>query len=214
MTMSRNRFSHSGFTLPELLVALAIFGLLMGMIFSSLGDNQRISAIARDEGEMNHNLQDTMSLMTSEIRCIGFPPSSYYDFDYLENPGSPKNLAAQGLIATGATFIKFQGDINGDQEVDYVHYYLSGNAAPYSLNRFGGSIHADGTLPGGSPQKISEQVEDLQFRYFDRLGNETVVVTEVVTIQIQLTLMTRKVDPNTGIYRTITEVTRFRPPNL
>jgi type II secretion system protein J len=214
MTMTRYRFGNSGFTFIELLVVLAIFSLLMGMIFSALDDNQRISAIARDEGEMNQNLQDAMSLMTSEMRHMGFPPSSYYDLSYLENLSSAKNLVAQGLVATGATFIKFQGDINGDRQVDYVHYYLSGNTPPYSLNRFAGSIHPDGTLPGGSPQKVSEQVESLQFQYFDRLGNETAVAADIVTIQIQLTLRTRKADPNTGLHRTVSEFTRLGPPNL
>jgi len=212
--MNENSVDNTGFTLIELLVVLAISGMLMGMVFSSLGVNQKISTMARDEGEMNQNLQDVLSLMTTEIRLIGLPPVSYYDAGYLASPGSPKNLVAAGLVAIGPTFIRFQGDVNGDREVDYVHYYLSGGAAPYALNRFAGSIHVDGSLPGGSPQKLSEQVEGLQFRYFDRSGNETTVLANVVTIELQLTLQTKKADPNTGIHHTVTESTRIRPPNL
>lgn len=212
--MATYRSQSAGFTLLELLVVLAVLGALMGMVFSSLGEGQKASGIARDENEMNQNLQDVLSLMTSEMRLIGFPPAHYYDLSYLQNSGSPKNLVAQGLIEAGTNFIKFAGDINGDREVDYLHYYLTGTAAPYSLNRFGGTIHADGTLPGGSPQKLSEQIESLQFQYFSRSGNETINLPDIATIQVQLTLRTKKLDPNLRIYRTVSESTRIRPQNL
>ena len=204
----------SGFTLVELLIVLAIFGVLMGMIFGSLAESQNMSAIARDESEMNQNLQDVFGLMTSEMRAIGFPPPSYYDQSFLQNPGSPKNLVAQGLVEASSSVLKFQGDINGDRTVDYVHYYVSGSAAPYSLHRFAGSLNPDGSLPGGSAQKLSEQVESLRFRYFDRSGNETANLPDISIIELSVTLRTRQVDPLTRIYHTVSESTRIHPQNL
>lgn len=214
MRSIRNRPSLSGFTLVELLIVLAIFGLLMGMIFSSMAESQNASAIARDESEMNQSLQDVFSLMTSEMRAIGFPPASYYEQSYLQDPGSPRNLVAQGLVEATSSVLKFQGDINGDKIVDYVHYYLSGSAAPYSLHRFAGSLNPDGSLPGGSAQKLSEQLESLQFRYFDRSGNETANLQDISTIELGIAMRTRNVDPQTRIYRTLNESTRVHPQNL
>jgi prepilin-type N-terminal cleavage/methylation domain-containing protein len=166
MRSTQNGPGSSGFTLVELLIVLAIFGVLIGMIFSS--DQPNASVIARDEAEMQQNLQDVLALMTSEMRTIGFPPASYYDQSYLQNPSSAKNLVAQGLVEATRSVLKFQGDINGDKTVDYVHYYVSGSAPPYSLHRFAGGMNPDGSLPGGSAQKISEQVESLQFAILDR----------------------------------------------
>ena len=214
MRSTQNRPSSSGFTLVELLIVLAIFGLLMGMIFSSLTEGQNDSAIARDESEMNQNLQDVFSLITTEMRYIGFPPASYYDQSYLQSPGSPKNLVAHGLVEASSNVLKFQGDINGDKTVDYVHYYVSGSAAPYSLHRFAGSLNPDGSLPGGAAQKLSEQLESLQFRYFDRSGNETANLPDISTIELRVTMRTRQVDPLTRIYRTLSESTRIHPQNL
>lgn len=209
-----NRPSSSGFTLVELLIVLAIFGLVMGMIFSSLAESQNASAIAREESEMNQNLQDVFSLITSEMRTIGFPPTSYYEQSYLQNPGSPKNLVAEGLVEASSSVLKFQGDINGDKVVDYVHYYVSGTAAPYSLHRFAGSMSPDGSLPGGSPQKLSEQIESIQFRYFDHSGNETASLPDISTIELRITMRTRQADPLTRIHRTLSESTRVHPQNL
>jgi prepilin-type N-terminal cleavage/methylation domain-containing protein len=214
MRSTQNRPSSSGFTLVELLIVLAIFGLLMGMIFSSLTEGQNASAIARDESEMNQNLQDVFSLITTEMRFIGFPPASYYDQSYLQSPGSPKNLVAHGLVEASSNVLKFQGDTNGDKAVDYVHYYVSGSAAPYSLHRFAGSLNPDGSLPGGAAQKLSEQLESLQFRYFDRSGNETANLPDISTIELRVTMRTRQVDPLTRIYRTLSESTRIHPQNL
>jgi hypothetical protein len=163
---------------------------------------------------MNQNLQDVFSLMTTEMRAIGFPPASYYDQTFLQDPGSPRNLVAQGLVEATSTVLKFQGDINGDKTVDYVHYYLSGSAAPYTLHRFAGSINPDGSLPGGSAQKLSEQLEGLQLRYFDRSGIETANLQSISTIELSVTMRTRKADTRTGIYRTLNESTRIHPQNL
>jgi len=163
---------------------------------------------------MNQNLQDVFSLITTEMRTIGFPPTSYYEQSYLQNPGSPKNLVAQGLLEAGSSVLKFQGDINGDKIVDYVHYYVSGTSAPYSLLRFAGSMNPDGSLPGGSAQKLSEQIESIQFRYFDHSGNETASLPDISTIELRVTMRTRLVDPLTRIHRTLSESTRVHPRNL
>jgi len=203
-----------GFSLVELLMALAIFSLLIGAVFSSLNEGQNRSLISREETEMHQNLQDALSLMTSELRAAGFPPESYYDAQYLLNSSTRKNLVAQGLMFIGPREIQFQGDLDGDKTVDYVRYYLSGSSSPYSLNRVEGALKPDGTLPGGSPQKLSEQVESFGLRYFDTSGLETSNPADVVSIEIQLTLRTRHLDPLSRAYRTVSESTRVRPLNL
>jgi type II secretory pathway component PulJ len=206
--------NSAGSSLIELLMVLVIFSLLLGAIFSSLTEGQSASQISREETEAYQNLQDAISLMTSELRTAGFPPESYYDVQYLLNPSSRKNLVAQGLAFIGPQEIRFQADIDGDNTVDYVRYYLSGASAPYSLNRFGGAIKPDGSLPGGSPQKLSEQVESFQLRYFDSSGAETASLSDVTSIEVQLTLRTKHLDPLSRVYRTVSESTRIRPLNL
>jgi prepilin-type N-terminal cleavage/methylation domain-containing protein len=204
----------TGFSLVELLIVIAVFSSVLGFLFASLGEGQNVSAISRDEAEMQQNLQDILTLMTSELRSAGFPPENYYDAQFSQDPSTNKNLIAKGLVEITPQAIKFQGDINGNGKVDFVHYYLSGSSAPYYLNRFGGEINNDGSLPGGSAQKLSEQVESLQFKYFTQSGIETLNLQDVVTIEIHLTMRTLRLDPFLGIYRTVSESSRIRPLNL
>ena len=204
----------SGFSLVELLVVLAVFGIVAGMVFSSLGRGQETADIAKQEGFMTANLEDIFALFNSEIRAIGFPPESYFDADYLQNPGTPRNLVSHGLLSMGALSLEFEGDINGNGKVDYVRYYLTGTSPPYSLCRLAGELHTDGSLPGGSAQKLSEQVENLEFAFFDRSGIPTGSVKDVMTIEVRMTLRSRNRDPISKIYRTINQVTRIHPSNL
>lgn len=204
----------SGFSVVELLVALAVFGIVSGIIFSSMGRGQETADIAKQEGFMTANLEDIFALLNSEIRTLGFPPESYFDSEYLQNPATPKNLVSHGLISIGLQSIEFEGDINGNGKVDYVHYYLTGSSPPYSLCRLAGEIHADGSLPGGSAQKLSEQIENLEFAFFDRSGISTTSVENVRSIEIRVTLRSRSRDPISKRYRTINEATRIHPLNL
>jgi hypothetical protein len=184
-------------------------------MFTALAQNQKIASISRDENEIRQNLQDTLALMESEIKMAGFPSENYYDREYLLQPSTYKNLVAQGLMEIQPRSLKFQGDINGDGEVEYVYYYLSGASAPYVLNRFGGKLDRnDGSLPSGSPQKMAEQVQDLQFHYFDANGIETSQLSNTTTIEVRLTLRTKAVDPSTREFQTASQLIRVRPPNL
>ena len=209
------RYNRSGFTIFELLAVLAIFVILLGALFLKMDESQEVSAISRDESEMVQNLQDALILLNTEMRMAGFPPASHYDFDYLQAPSTPRDLVAAGLVEAGPQSVQFQGDINGDGEVDYVHYYLSGSTPPFSLNRFGGKLNRiDGSLPSGSPQKLSEQVESFHLRYFDKFGVETIVLQNIRQIEVSLTMRTKRVDPMTHVFRSATRSVRIHPLNL
>jgi type II secretion system protein J len=209
-----------GFSLIEMLLVFAIFSLVLASLFSALQQNENASEIIQEETEIQQNLQDILSLMVEELRQAGYPPSSYYDTAYLSQTGADRNLAAHGLLETLPQSLKFDGDINpkdhpnDNGRINYVHYSLSGSVAPYTLKRLYGEVTANGILPSGGAQKISEQVESLTFRYFDSPGVETHQTSEVKVILIELSLRTRKIDPLTRHYRTVSGSVKIRPINL
>ena len=75
-----------GFSLVELLIVLAVFGLILGTLFSSLQQSHQIAELNRADTELQQNLEDIFSLMADEIRQAGFPPANLYDASYLAQP--------------------------------------------------------------------------------------------------------------------------------
>ena len=66
--------NKKGFTLVELLVAMAITGIVAGAIFTAFQSQQK-SYITQDQvTEMQQNLRAGMGLMVREIRMAGFDP--------------------------------------------------------------------------------------------------------------------------------------------
>lgn len=213
-----NRFKASlrsgGFSLVEMLIVLAIFSMLIGILFSSIQNNINVSEFAKEETELQQNLQDILSLMTEEIKQAGYPSVECFDAVYLAQAGADRNLASHGLLEIQPHSLRFDGDVNPNDHtsdngrINYVSYYLSGSAPPFVLNRIYGEIADNGSLPAGPPQKLSEQVEGLDFKYFDRSGNETSQLDYVTTIQIELSLRTLKNDPFSNTIRTISETVK------
>jgi prepilin-type N-terminal cleavage/methylation domain-containing protein len=211
---------NTGFSLVEMLIVLAIFSLMMGILFSSIQHNSKVAEFSIEEAELQQVMQDILNLMTEELKQAGYPSAGYYDAIYLAQPGAERNLVSHGLLEIQPHSLKFDGDVNPSDHptdngrINYVSYYLSGSSPPYILNRIYGEIAADGSLPASRPQKISEQVESLDFRYFDRSGNETTQLDHVSTIQINISLRTLKRDPFSNTPRTISETVRVGPLNL
>jgi type II secretory pathway pseudopilin PulG len=204
----------------EMLIVLAIFSILLGILVSAIQQGGLISEQSKEETELQQTLQDILSLMAEELRQAGFPPARAYDAVYRAQTGADRNLVSHGLREIQPQSLKFDGDINPQDHpsdngrINYVHYYLSGSAPPYALNRIYGEVAADGSLPGSRPQKLSEQVERLNFRYFDPAGNETNQLELVSTIQIELSLRSLKIDPFSKTRRTVSETLKISPLNL
>lgn len=69
-----NNTSERGFSLVELLVAIAIFGLVTGSIYSSFGTQNRIYHAQEKVAAIQQNLRAAMYILESEIRMAGYDP--------------------------------------------------------------------------------------------------------------------------------------------
>ena len=203
-----------GFSLVELIIVLGLVSAIMGVAISSLMEGLKSSETGRAESEMRHNLQDVLTLMVKEIRHAGYPPPNYYDGHYLQSSGK-RNLVSTGIMAGSTTRkLRFTGDTNYDNTVDYVEYEVVGNSPPLTLARRAGSISDAGALPRSSAQKLSSLVESCRFSYFDAAGAGTSVMAKVATIQIDLTIRSKDPDPQSNIHRTVSRSIRVKPLNL
>ena len=106
--MTRKR----GYTIVELLVAIAISGIFMGAIYSAYTSQQRATLGQEQVSAMHRNLRSAMYFMEKEIRMAGCDPTG---------------KAGAGISTASVNTISFTEDGDGDGAVTNITYGLSGS---------------------------------------------------------------------------------------
>jgi type II secretory pathway component PulJ len=148
--------------LAELLVALAITGLLLGSLAGALDQGQRVYATGSARVEVTQNARVALARMAAEIRQAGRGP----------RPGDFLAIAA-----AEPSRIVLQQDLNGDG-------VIAGNGETVTW------LLRDGVLrrnAGGGAQPIINGVRDLSFTYLDAAGAPAVSPAAIRVVGISLT---------------------------
>jgi len=138
-----------GYTILELLVAIAISGIFMGTIYSAYISQQRSTLGHEQVSAMQRNLRSAMYYMEKEIRMAGCDPTG--------NAGTKIQTAQKDEIRFTLDITDNAGSGNpdgdsGDADED-IRYHLSGN-----------DVLRNGT-------RIAENIDALNFVYLDKDGN-------------------------------------------
>jgi len=151
MEKARLRFDRRGMTLVELMVSVAIFGIIMGVIMGFLMNARNSYNDTRMRAQTQQTLRATMNLLASEIRSAGCDPTD-------------AGFNAFSLAGTG-TF-QCRMDLNGDSD-------FTDNApdetVTYVFDAASGELSRD---VGGGPQVILRDLTDMSFIYFDENGTQ------------------------------------------
>jgi type IV pilus assembly protein PilW len=183
------RNDSGGFTLIELMVAMAVASIMMAVIFSSYQSQVQSRITQQETVDMNQNARAALLLMEREIRLAGTDPTG--------NAGA-------GFIAATSSQLHFNRDITGgesdsidndhDGTVDDPDEWYNGSATDaneeieYRLtNDANGDGIADGfpcglgrQVSGAGPFSIvADNIEALNFVYLDASG--TVIPTPVAS---------------------------------
>jgi type IV pilus assembly protein PilW len=149
--------NKGGYTIVELMVAIAISGIFMGSIYSAYTSQQRATLGQEQVSAMQRNLRSAMYFMEKEIRMAGCDPTA----------------KASALIKTAQNNgIRFTLDITDDtgsgspdgdtaDAGENIGYYLNGS----DLFR---DLTDDGDDTNGN--RIAENIDALNFVYLDREG--------------------------------------------
>ena len=181
---------NGGFTLIEVLIALAISGFFMGAVYTAF-KSQQDSYLAQDQVvEMQQNLRAGISYMTQELRMAGYDPyssatagitdlglesgetvSDKVEFTYVADDDGVDNDNADGDndSSTGA-------DEAGELQTITFDLY----------DAYGDGAMDIGRQVGGQKRAIAENIEELEFQYLDADGNVTINRDDVKTIQVSL----------------------------
>ncbi|MEW6327312.1 MAG: prepilin-type N-terminal cleavage/methylation domain-containing protein [Thermodesulfobacteriota bacterium] len=194
--MKRDQNKMRGFSLVELLIAIAISGIVLGAVSSLFIMQNKSYSVQEQVAEMQQNARAAMDIMTREIRMAG-----------CDTTGS----ANAGIVSVTSNSINFTQDTNGDGDTSDANENIT-----YSLYTSSG-IQKIGRNTGGINQPVAENIQALTFAYYDSNGNTTAILANIRQIELTITARTANPDPEyttNGGYRTYTLTSLITPRNL
>lgn len=172
--------NNNGFTLVEIMVALALAGIVMASIYTAFLSQQRSYLAQEQVSVMQQNIRAGLNIMTQEIRMAGFDPTGNADAT---------------ISAATAGSITFSMDLNEDEDtVD------SGENITYSLYTTDG-VQKIGRKNPINNQAVAENIDQLEFYYTLADGTKTTTPSatefaKIKSVQISILAKAGRLDPN------------------
>lgn len=133
--LTRSSIGPKGFTLVELLVAMALGSIVMAAIYAIFIKSNRSYVIQDQVVSAQQNVRAAMEVMVHEVRMAGYIPEA--------NKSGADNIPADVAAGVGsagawrdgtdeqieeaaATAITFEADLNADDKTETIRYALSG----------------------------------------------------------------------------------------
>jgi len=174
-------------SLAELLVALALVGMVLAGVFGILDQGQRLHAFGAARVESQQTARIALERLAREIRHAG------------EGKAGAEFPA---ISVAEATRVVLQFDVNGDG-------VIAGNGETVTWLLRGRVLRRDA---GGGAQPIINGVRDFALSYLDARGAPTTVPADVRTVVIALTTEPDHVaaDPSRRAATTVSTSVRLR----
>jgi type IV pilus assembly protein PilW len=183
----------SGFTLVELLIAIAISGIVLGAAVNTFIAQRWAYALQEQVTEMTQGTRAAMELVTREVRMAGY---------------NPARTSFDG-ITYDPTQLPIRADLNGDGDTADANETIV-----YTYNTATQQMMRDAD---GSSQPIADHIQALTFDYLDGAGTSTTTTANIRQIRIMITARRAKPDPRyaaNGGYRTYRLTSLVTPKNL
>ncbi|MFH1842663.1 MAG: prepilin-type N-terminal cleavage/methylation domain-containing protein [bacterium] len=142
---------RSGMTLVEMMVSLAIFAVVMTVVFTFMVNSRNSYADVSERVEYQQTVRAALSLVSREIRTVGCDPTDI-GFDRFAIADAGQILCRMDLDGDGV--------IETVEPAEQVDYWFDNDASELLRD------------PGTGPQTILRNVTNLVFTYFDANGNQ------------------------------------------
>jgi prepilin-type N-terminal cleavage/methylation domain-containing protein len=213
-----------GFSLLELLLVIAILSLIVGAVFSQMGDAQRrLNAEEMKLGDFQQ-ARDFVDQFFRDINQAGTPNIRMYDptqITFNTTNNTYDSRLAVGLVSIDNNSITFEGSVNGTGTVQTVTYKingLGGTTCPLCLQR-SQMDKVNNISPTAQPTDWGTEINDITnttafpiFRYYQYDGTQITslpqdistaaganIIAKVKTVQINLTIRNPQIiDQKTG----------------
>ncbi len=220
MTTRRTYLSEKGFTIAELVVAMALSGVVMAGVYSAYYSQQKAHVAQQQVVVMQQNLRVALYHLESEVRTAGYDPTGEADAGI-----HIANVAEMQITKDDNE----DGNTNlgGDDPDEEIRYFLTNDADGDGINdglAAGAACHLAKDTGGGAVV-AAENIDALRFVYLDEdgnvldddgNGNVTMSMDEVNAVQITLVARTKRPDlgfVNNEIYKDQQDNTVMAAPN-
>jgi len=192
--------AEQGFTLVEVLIAMAIGGLLLGAVISTFMMQSKSYDVQEQMTEMVQTARAAMDMMGREVRMAGYDPTG------AGVEGIPYHVAQLQVLADlrGANPADPPDGDTDDPNENITYTYDAKN------------LQIDRNTGGGN-QPFAENIEAFTFIYLDGDGCPTTTTADIRQIRVTITARTAKPDAEYsahGGYRTFTLASLMTPVNL
>ena len=155
--------SAEGVSLAELLIALAILGLVLACVFGALHDALTAYRWGAGRVEAQQSARVALERMAAELREAGY---------------DPRGEGIQPIVVAAPALVTFQRDLNGNGVIDPTHERVT-----FVLRSGETTLRRDA---GGGAQPIIDGVRRFRLTYFDRAGLPVTDPARVVSVRIHL----------------------------
>lgn len=171
MKALKNKKKEQGVTLVELMVVLAVFGVIMTAMYNMFSIQQKSYSVQDNVVVMQQNVRVGLDYMVKESRMTGYipdgipPNKSAPSNDGLPSSPFTTNGVSESVEEATASAITFQADIDGDNITEAVRYTL--DAGNNTLTREVWQWNAGATSWDAStgPEIVAEDIENIVFTY-------------------------------------------------
>jgi type IV pilus assembly protein PilW len=187
----------TGFTLTELMVAMAIGMVVLSAVTTTFMAQARFYNAQEQINEMQQNARGALDVITRELKMAGYKPNGG-TFDGVTYSVSQlmiqADLDGNGGISTSSS---------ANEQITYAY-----DSTNKRITRKMGT---------GTVEALADNITAFTFSYLDSSGATTTTSSSIRQVAISITAVTAKPDPNYSSnngYRNYQISARITPPNL
>lgn len=196
----------AGFTLVEMMIAVAISGILMIAIYAVYVTQQKSYVVQEQVAETQENLRAAMFRLLSEIRQAGCDPTQKADAGILQATATSVQFTADIRSNPGAPNVNEADGDTGDANENVIFGMSAVNDANGNGIADGGVAGGDWSVPGqlgrdtgAGLQAVAELIDAVEFNYILADGTSTLapaVLSDIRAVQVSLLARGARPDPD------------------